>query len=310
MSWAGQREQGGGFAYYGMKLLLASYRVGGKWLFRVCLYPVLGWFFWLGAAPRRASLDYLQRLAAHAPELGLRPGLWLCWRHFIAFADMVLDKLHAWSGQPLAASSIRGREGMLQRLAAGQGGIMLTAHLGNTEVMQAFAEDIPALHLTILVHTAHAAQFNRLLGEQGASSRIRLLQVEALDAVLAADLAARVAAGEWLVIAADRVPHRKGRRDATLPVRFLGHSACLPLGPHLLALLLACPLVLACCVREQAGFALSFTMLSEAQTVPRSQRNAWLQASAQRYADELQALCRQEPLQWFNFYPFWSTPDE
>ncbi|WP_028455801.1 LpxL/LpxP family acyltransferase [Chitinilyticum litopenaei] len=310
MSWARQKERGGRLAYSGMKLLLAVYALGGRRAFLVCLTPVLAWFFAFGRVQRQASLDYLHRLAASAPQLKLVPGYRLAWRHYLAFAETLLDKLHVWSGRAVPLAGSEGRDAMLARLAAGEGGIMLTAHLGNTEAMQAFAHDIPALRLTILVHTRHAASFNRLLGEQGGAARIRLLQVDELDAGLAADLAQRVADGEWLVIAADRVPAGFERRARTLDVDFLGARARLPQGPHLLALLMNCPLVLALCTREPGGFRLFFEPLSEPRRIARHERDAWMSASAQRFADRLALHCQRAPLQWFNFYPFWASCDD
>ncbi|WP_410498069.1 acyltransferase [Chitinibacter sp. S2-10] len=309
--WSAQNERGGHLAYWGMKLMLAAYRIGGRALFALILYPVLGWFFVFGASARQSSQHYLQQLVRFAPHLQLKPSLYLSWRHFLSFADTLFDKFHAWSGQ-LSHATVQssGKDMMLERLARREGGIMLTAHLGNTEAMQALAEEIPDLQLNVLVHTRHAEQFNRLLAAQARTRAIRLIQVEDLDAVLAADLSERVGRGEWLVIAADRVPvsaHQSGER--ILHADFLGQSAALPLGPHLLALLLQCPLVLALCLKQPHGLNLYFETLSEAQTVSRSQRQAWLNQSAQRYADRLAHYCQLAPLQWFNFYPFW-TPHE
>ena len=307
-AWSAQNERGGQMAYWGMKLMLRAYAVGGRPLFALILYPVLAWFFIFGRLSRQASQQYLHKLAQFAPQLHLRATYWLSWRHFLSFADTILDKFHAWSNDiDHAQVHCLGREMMLKRLTQGQGGIMLTAHLGNTEAMQALSKANENLRLNVLVHTQHAEQFNRILAARAQTRSIRLIQVEDINAALAAELSERVERGEWLVIAADRVPVlRTTSATRTLKVNFLGQPAPLPMGPHLLALLMQCPLVLGVCLKQSDGLHLYFETLSEPEIVPRQQREAWLNQSAQRYADRLAHYCQLAPLQWFNFYPFWS----
>jgi hypothetical protein len=73
--------------------------------------------------------------------------------------------------------------------------------------------------MNVLVHTKHAEQFNRLLGEAGATN-LRLIQVSELDPVIMLQLHERLERGEWLAIAGDRVPLHGGR---SVTVDFLGH---------------------------------------------------------------------------------------
>ena len=305
-NWSAQRERGGRIAYWGIKSMFAAYRLGGRPLFALMLYPVLAWFFVFGPSARRASLHYLRQLKRAAPALKLTPSLRLSWQHYLSFADTTLDKLRVWSGQFNPSQvHMHGQAMMHARLAQRQGGIMLTAHLGNTEAMQALSEHISELTLNVLVHTQHAQQFNRILAAQAATRSVRLIQVEDLNAALAADLSERVARGEWLVIAADRVPVNAHTAARTLNVDFLGAPAALPLGPHLLALIMQCPLVFAVCLKAADGLHVYLETLSEAQTIARAARQPWLQQSAQRYADRLAYYCQLAPLQWSNFYSFW-----
>ncbi len=312
--WSDARERGAGIAYWGMKAMLAMYQLGGRPLFALILYPVMVWFFVSSRTARQASRDYFQHLVQTDPSLHIQPSLRLSWRHFLSFADVILDKLTAWSGgvTPQSVNCI-GHQMMLARLAQQQGGILLTAHLGNLEAMQALSEHNGALVLNILVYTRHAEQFNRLLASRQLSSKVRLIQVESINPALAVDLSQRIAAGEWLVIAADRVPVASER---TLEVEFLGANAALPLGPHLLSLLLGCPLVLAICIKQQGQYNMYFETLSEKLAISpnaglrqglnrQAARQQCLQISAQLYANRLAHYCRLAPLQWFNFYFFW-----
>ncbi|MGJ4749128.1 hypothetical protein ACQV5M_22380, partial [Leptospira sp. SA-E8] len=131
----------------------------------------------------RASLDYLRRLQAAHRVFPREPGRWHSLRHFIAFADSMLDKLLALSGR-YRADHIRfsGREPLLDMIERGQGGIFITAHMGCLELCRtAIADRHATLRLTVLVHTAHAEQFNRVLkrlgdGASETGSRVQLMQ--------------------------------------------------------------------------------------------------------------------------------------
>src|SRR3546814_6263275 len=68
---------------------------------------------------------------------------------------------------------------------------------------RALAELGEKVTMNVLVHTKHAEQFNRLLGEAGAT-HLRLIQVSELDPVIMLQLSERLERGEWLAIAGDR----------------------------------------------------------------------------------------------------------
>ena len=216
----------------GTWLLYGVYRLLGRWPFRLCLYPVV-FAYWLGSpVARRASLDYLRRL--HAAEPGLfarRPGWRESLRHFACFAETLLDKMLAIGGRyPRARVRFEGHEAMLRSSQAGQGGIIATAHMGCLELMQMAAGWREGLRVTILVHTAHAQRFNRILERLNPAATVRLMQVTDFSPTTAMMLADRVAAGEFIAIAGDRVPV-SGDRIAR--ARFLGAPAELPAGPYM-----------------------------------------------------------------------------
>lgn len=261
MSWFEKKERGGSIAFYGISLLLFLYKKGGRTLFTVVLVPVLFWFFIFGREARHASLEYLSRIKKYCPELPIQSNWHYSWKHYLQYAFTLLDKLQAWSGQvQLNTVQRHGSELMFEKLKCKQGGILLTAHLGNTEAMRALSELNTILKLNVLVHTKHAQQFNRVLLKQSPDHAIRLVQADDINPAIAADLSRRVAEGEWIVIAADRAPLHSTR---TVQINFLGAPANLPLGPHILALLLACPLVFTTCLKLDDGLHIYFELLSE-----------------------------------------------
>lgn len=288
---------------FGMWWLYHLHRVLGRWPFLLCLYPVVAYYWLMRPLARRASLQYLQRLQQAHGVWPHMPGWWHSQKHFRMFAQVILDKLLALTGR-YRTERVRfdGRQPLLELLEHGQGAIIVTAHMGCIELCQAIAKQRPNLRLNILVHTKHAEQFNRLLQRLAPHSGVRLLQVSDFSAATAMLLAERVARGEFIAIAGDRVPVHDSK---TTRAQFLGHEASFPCGPYVLAALLKCPLYFMGCVHEGTGYAVEFVPIATQVELPRAQRNEALAAYAQQYALHLERLLLKAPYDWFNFFPFW-----
>jgi predicted LPLAT superfamily acyltransferase len=268
----------------------------------MCLYPVVLVHWLLNRTARRASLEYLSRLQARHRVFDAPPGLRQSLRHFASFAETLLDKLLATGGRYPSGKVRMQREVMLQQIASGQGGVIVTAHIGCLELCQALADDVPGFRLTALVHTAHAEDFNRLLRRLNPDCRVELLQVTQLDAAMAMELGRRVAAGEFVAIAGDRVPVSSAR---SVRAEFLGHPPRSRSAPTCWLRRSA-----ARCSRWPAPMkatatASAFEQFSERVVLPRNARDAALSEQAARFAHWLEEQVRHAPFDWFNFFPFW-----
>jgi len=153
----------------------------------------------------------------------------------------------------------------------------------------------------VLVHSQHAQAFNEALEKAGAD-RIQMIQVTNLDSALMMELNRRIDAGEWLAIAADRVPVRG---EKTVAVRFLGHAAPVPQGAWLLAALLKTQVNTLFCMKENGRYHLKLRRFADTAGWSRGNRQAQVAAAAQQFADAMAQECAKNPLQWFNFYDFW-----
>ena len=79
----------------------------------------------------------------------------------------------------------------------------------------------------------------------------------------------------------------------------------MPVGPYVLASVLECPVHLLFCLRRPSGYRVFFEPFCTQVRWQRSQRDAIIADLAQRFAARLEHYVLMEPLQWFNFYPFW-----
>lgn len=299
-SWATTRERG---ALAMMRLMVIGLRLLSRRLATPIVHVATLYFFVFGRRTREVSREYLRRIAREFPESGLAP-TWRCaYRHFVAFAHAILDKLEAWSGRLDYGHVVFDDHDALRAAAAatGRGRLVIGSHLGNIEVCRALACLNHRVRLNVLVHTRHAAYFNEVLRRAGASE-LELIQVTDFSAATALALKERIDRGEWVVIAGDRVPVHGGR---TVDVRFLGGIAPLPVGPYVLGALLECPVHLLFCLRRRGRNHIYFEPFADQLAWSRAERDEALAREAQRFADRLAHYVRLEPLQWFNFYPFW-----
>lgn len=287
----------------GIKVLYTSYRLFGRWFFRLSLWPVV-LFYWLtNPRARAASREYLQRIEATTGALGRKPHAGHTLRHIALFAETLLDKLLAISGNyPAEYVQVRGQEAVLQQIQSGKGGVLVTAHMGCLELCRTLADHVSGVRINVLVHTRHATQFNQLLQRLNPESSLTLIEVSEVGPATALMLSEKVAAGEWVAIAGDRTP-LSGERTVYAP--FLGQDAPFPIGPYLIAHLLQCPLYGMACIHQGSGYLLEFAVLAEHVQLPRAAREQALAEYAGRFAQMLTHLLARSPYDWFNFYSFW-----
>jgi predicted LPLAT superfamily acyltransferase len=303
--WAKMKERG---VYWGLRFLAGVYRVLGRPICLATMSPVVFYFFLTGREQREASRDYLTHLW-NSGHLDRPPTRWMSFRHFMNFGASALDKLAAWTGD-IPRTQLQGvASGLLNDVeVSGRGAFVITAHLGNPEVIRAVAVLGGHVPVNVLMHTEHAQLFNRLIREFSPNSPVRAFPVTKVGVDTAIILSQAIEKGEWVVIVGDRAPVTQDGRVVEVP--FLGELAAFPQGPYILGALLKAPAYLLFCVRGKQGFDVHFSKFADPIELPRSDRVGAIRRYAGLYAKELEARVAETPLQWFNFYSFWRTARE
>lgn len=288
----------------GMRLLLWIFRMFGKWPFRIILYFIVWCYYLTNARARAASKDYLNKIQALSNRHSEK---FTVFRHFMSFAESIFDKLLLWCGKYNQANiHCYGQEAINAAADKKQGGILICAHLGNLELCRVVSQQYPHLKFTLLMHTKHAKTFNAFLAELNPASQLNIMQVTEFSPQTAMLLTEKVAQGEFIVIAGDRIPVSLHPRVTWVP--FLNHAAPFPIGPYLLAHLLECPVYLMFALHHKKGVDIYFEYFCERIQLIHQRRDAQLNTYASQYAERLSYYCLQTPLQWFNFYFFWELP--
>ncbi|MFA6164056.1 MAG: hypothetical protein WC685_11580 [Methylobacter sp.] len=306
LHWTQIQERG---VIWGMWLLLRIYLLFGRKVLQLFLYPVVIYYWLINRQARQASLAYLNRLAVFAPSLKLSGSFFWSYRHFLSFANAIIDKLAAWSGA-LSRTDVQyyGRNELIAEIRKGQGVVLLGSHLGNLEVCRVFADFDKTIRINVLIHNKHAQKFNQLLKQTSDNSQLNLIQITEITAATSMLLKDKIDGGELVIIAADRT--LTSNRQRATKVTFLGAEALIPQGPFILAALLKCPVYTVFCLKQQGKHVIYFDPFSDSIKLPRKTREQAMQQIIQRYAERLQAYCLKEPLQWFNFFDFWRVSQD
>lgn len=297
--WPEMRERG---VYAAMYLLALIYRMLGPRICRILLYPVAGFFFLTGKTARTASRVYLERAwrQGYLPE---RPTARTSFRHFLTFAEAAVDKFAAWTGR-LSPDDVNGiKDGPFRAAELAGGAFILTAHLGNPEVLRAIAGVTGRWRVNVLVHTAHAEMFNNVVERFSGQSTVRMTQVTQVGPDTAIALSEAIERGEWVVMVADRAPVSRSGRTVEAP--FMGGVAAFPQGPYILASLLKCPTYAMFCTKHDGRFDVSFEAFADPVRLPRGDREGAIKAYAAQFAEMMERQAAKAPMQWFNFYPYW-----
>ncbi|MDD1822204.1 glycosyltransferase family 2 protein [Photobacterium sp. ZSDE20] len=305
--WSRTQERG---TVLGIKLLLAIYTLLGRGVFNLILRGVMRYYHLTGKRARNASEQYLFQLKAYAEQQNIElPAELTSYNHLLSFGHTMLDKLAAWKGDFSAENlTIHGQDQFENMVANQQGVLILGSHLGNIELCRALGRRHSNIKINALVFTEHAERFNSVMKAVNPQSDLNLIQVTSMGPDTAILLQQKLEQGEWIVIVGDRTSTSKESRSVW--AEFLGKEAPFPQGPFMLASVLKAPVFLLFGLRDDSQskphFNVYFEHFSDKIELPRKTREQSLKQVVQQYADRLQHYTLKAPLQWYNFFNFWT----
>ena len=291
----------------GIRLLVLLARAFGRRVAGWLLYVVAFYYALIRGTARRASRDYLRRIGERATFGNVV-------RHIHTFAQVSLDRMFFLTGRwDSFEFEQRNHELLVAAAKSGRGVLLLGAHLGSFEVMRCRAKEVD-IPINVVVNFSNAERINAVLRSLSPDAETRLISLgeDPLAAML--EIRAAIDRGELVAILGDRQPETKAKPGKAGSPRivmsqFLGADAAFPAGPWLLAHTLRCPVYFVAGVYTRPNhYALHFERLADEVRLDRHDRSAALARYAQTYASMLESYARSAPLNWFNFFDFWSTP--
>ena len=260
----------------------------------VCLY-------FLVAAPqgRRASSDLADRVGSGGSAWRR---LRFVLRHFYIFGTLLVDRLAILSGlADRYRFGYHGEDLLREQAGRGKGLVLVTGHVGSWEIMGHMLHRL-GTPVTLVMHDVEDPAVRAALKEVEAGRSFRVLHTDGSPAAAASILDA-LADGEIVGMMGDRLLGAHG-----VPVRFLGSDAFFPVGPYAIAAASGAPLSHVFAVRTGRR-RYDFHASPPRVLAGRGPRKDDVALWAREFAARFEAVVRENPTQWGNFYPFWSAPD-
>ncbi|MGC3979823.1 MAG: hypothetical protein QM808_01010 [Steroidobacteraceae bacterium] len=293
--WEQQRERS---TVAALHLMIWASLFFGRFIIRIVLWPIIGYFMLTSPQQRQYSRLALQRLLEHPVKL--RDVAW----HFYNFAMCAVDRLYLLKDKSRQFQIEVSRPDEVAELAArGTGCLLLVAHLGSFEPLRMLGTTQRKLPITILMDRKQGEMLVKLLERINPGFALQIIDAAQRGPELVLQLKEALQAGRMVCIMADRA--RADER--ALQVEFCGSPARFPEGPWALANALGVPVILGFGLYHGGRrYSAHFELFSQRIQTTRAQRAAELRAVAQRYAQRLEHYARLAPYNWFNFYDYWS----
>jgi predicted LPLAT superfamily acyltransferase len=294
--WLRKRERSGLFV---LRVLVWTALALGRRVARCVLIPVAAYFLLFDSVARSASRDYLVRVS------GSKPSMTKIFRHIYTFATVALDRVYfltdRWS---LFDIRVHGEEQLIAQQRHNNGCFLVGAHIGSFEVLRSLGRRRSVtVNLVMFEENArYVARVTRLINPQLDQVVIEMGSPDSMLRVIE-----QLDKGAWVGMLADRAISDKGM--VTAP--FLGGTAAFPSAPFRIAALTGRPIILMLGIYRGANrYDLYFETLVEMTALPRQDREQAVAQWARLYANRLEHYCREAPLNWFNFFPFWSGDEK
>ena len=297
-SWTEHRERSN---LWTLRLMRWIALTAGRRVARWTLHPITLYFMLTGTTARRESARFLARALD-------RPATWRdVYRHFHSFAATVLDRVYLLQeGSHDLKLRTTNIEIMDAPLAAGNGALMIGAHLGSFEALRALGHRL-GLKVAMVMYEENARLINDTLAAVAPQARLRTIALGRVDAML--ELRDWLDQGGIAGLLADRTLPSPAGRSRTLWLPFLGRPARFSDGPFRLAALLRRPVVFMTGLYHGGrDYELRFIELADFTQRPAdaAELDRQVHAAMLRYVTIVEALCREMPNNWFNFFDFWA----
>lgn len=220
------------------------------------------------------------------------------YRNYYVFGQTLIDKIVVMAGIPNRFSfHFDGEEFLHQVVEGGRGGILLSAHLGNWEVAGHLFTRLQTRINIVMFDGEHQRIKDYLAGITGGRHVNVIVLKDDLSHIYAIHDA--LSKKELVCMHADRF--MEGNKTAEMS--FLGETARFPIGPFLLASTFRVPVSLVFAFKETATH---YHLYATEPKVYPGAKQGGLEQSMQDFVDTMEEKVKRYPLQWFNYYDFWS----
>ncbi|MFK5974195.1 MAG: lipid A biosynthesis acyltransferase [Flavobacteriaceae bacterium] len=223
--------------------------------------------------------------------------IWNIYKSYYIFGQTIVDKTAISSGlRNKFTYEFDGEARIKELLKKKQGGILISAHVGNFEIADFFFDELDSSSQIHLVTTdSEHEQIKTYLDSVTSKSSIKFIIVkEDLSHVF--EIKAALDSGELVCFTGDR--YFEGQK--TMDGQLLGAKAKFPAGPFLLASRLNVPVLFVYVMKETKRHYHLYARTAEV-------KNKDAQGLLSDYTKNVEWILEKYPLQWFNYFDFWNA---
>ena len=215
---------------------------------------------------------------------------------YFTFGQIIIDKIAILAGlEHKFTFDFDGQELLFKLLEEQQGGVLISAHIGNFEIAEPFFRkiDLKLQISTITTDMERSVIKEYLEGITECKSLNQYIYVKP-DMSHIFEINDVIAHKNIVCFTGDR--YFEGGRS--LKGRLLGAEATFPAGPFVIASRLKVPVVFVYVMKEKG---LHYHLYARIAEVKKADAESLLGA----YTDSMEQMLRKYPLQWFNYFNFW-----
>lgn len=220
------------------------------------------------------------------------------YRHFYNFGMALIDRLAIKGGMADRYEfEYENFEQMEQFISNGKGAVFIGAHMGSWEVGSMFFGKY-GKKINVVKYDAERKEVKEVIQQHTEAEPYKSIYMTDDPVGAMIQVKAALNNGEYICFDADRYTNLATARE----IPFLGGKAFFPSGPFKVAYKCKVPVVFFYALREKGRkFRFIFEIMDD--------KEADLGGMMQRFTDSLEDKIARYPLQWYNFYEFWSTQD-
>ena len=269
-------------------------KLGVRAAYGLLYFVALYYVFFAGKSTRSIFYYFRKRL-----KYSWTKSVLSIYKSYYVFGKTIIDKAAISSGlQNRFTHECDGVENIIELLDKKQGGIMISAHVGNFEIAEFFFEEIDTRSQISLVTTdAEHKNIKEYMEKVTMRSNVKFILVKD-DMSHIFEINNALSNGELVCFTGDS--YMKGQK--LLTESLMGKEANFPAGPFLLASRLNVPVLFVYVMKETNKHYHLYARQAEV-------KNRDAQGLLKKYTESVEWMLKKYPLQWFNYFDFWETDD-
>jgi predicted LPLAT superfamily acyltransferase len=260
-------------------------------------YAILAFVSLYYTLREKKTAGYLKALYG---RLGLKKGLIGLWKHFYSFGAVLLDSYaFLLKGSNTFRIVSINEHVITDSIKEGKGVILLSAHLGNSEIAGNMLGKRLSQKINYVMLDAERSEMRKVLEKAFSNRKISVIPVNQDGIGLMIQIASALRNNEIVCMMGDRTFGGKG---ITTP--FLGTPVEFPSGPFAVSAATGAPVIPIFAIKK--GLRTYVFEALKPICIEKNKSDSSVADAVKKYAVMLEKMVKNHPYMWFNFYDYWN----